>query len=156
MPRGGRKRDSKLASYEVREVVLDDMDHGFLQALAGLGDTRGLSPREARRILLKVSFNPFHKIFVALKDGAVVGTTTLIIEQKFIHNGGLVGHIEDVSVRKDQEGRGVGGALVSKALEAARQYGCYKCILDCKENLIGFYERLGFRKHEIEMRKDLR
>ncbi|KFM14170.1 hypothetical protein AAA799O18_00780 [Marine Group I thaumarchaeote SCGC AAA799-O18] len=30
----------------------------------------------------------------------IIGSTTLFIEQKFIHDSGLVGHIEDVVVRK--------------------------------------------------------
>lgn len=156
MRRGAREYRSKRVSYEIREAVLDDLNSGFLEALANLSDVRGLRSEDAKALLLKIKLNPFHKIYVALNpSGRVVGATTLIIEQKLIHNGGLVGHIEDVSVRKDYEGRGVGSALVKEALATAREFGCYKCILDCNEGLIKFYERLGFRKHEVAMRKDL-
>ena len=150
------KRRSKRESYRIREVVLDDLNNGFLEALRSLSDIGRLDLEDARRLLLKINVNRFHKIFVALNEsGQVVGTTTLIIEQKFIHNGGLVGHIEDVSVRNAHEGRGVGSALVKRALEVAEESGCYKCILDCSKDLTKFYERLGFRKHEVAMRKDL-
>ena len=150
------KRRSNRPSYRVREIDLDDLNHGFLEALSNLSDMRGLDLADARSLLLKIRTNPFHKIFVAVKeDGEVIGTTTLIIEQKFIHNCGLVGHVEDVSVRKAYEGTGVGSSLVKKAVESAEKLGCYKCILDCDTRLIKFYEMLGFRRHEIAMRRDL-
>ena len=156
MVRGTARRRSRRPSYRIREIDLDDLNHGFLEALSNLSDTRGLDLEDARMLLLKIRINPFHKIFVAVKeDDEVIGTTTLIIEQKFIHNCGLVGHVEDVSVRKDYEGAGVGNALVKKAVESAEKFGCYKCVLDCETRLIKFYEKLGFRKHEIAMRRDL-
>lgn len=156
LPRRVTERRTKRRSYRIREIVLDDLNNGFLESLSNLSDVRGLSPEEASTLLLKIRLNPFHKIFVAPNaSGKIVGTTTLMIEQKFIHHGGLVGHIEDVSVRKGDEGRGVGRALVRKALEAAEESGCYKCILDCNEDLTKFYGRLGFKKHEVAMRKDL-
>ncbi|MBI3023633.1 MAG: GNAT family N-acetyltransferase [Thaumarchaeota archaeon] len=156
LPRGLTKHRSKRRSYRIREIVLGDLNNGFLEALSNLSHLRGLRPEDAKSLLLKIKLNPFHKIFVALNEsGKVVGTTTLIIEQKFIHDGGLVGHIEDVSVRKGNEGGGVGSALINKALETAQEFGCYKVILDCSKDLTKFYERLGFRKHEVAMRKDL-
>jgi N-acetylglutamate synthase-like GNAT family acetyltransferase len=85
----------------------------------------------------------------------VIGTASLLVEQKFIHQGGMVGHIEDVSVRLGYEKMGVGTALVRHATEQARKLGCYKVILDCSENLIPFYESLGFRCHAVQMRTEL-
>jgi hypothetical protein len=44
----------------------------------------------------------YTKIFVAVTDhnyGWVVGTTTLLVEPKFLFGIGRVGHIEDVSVK---------------------------------------------------------
>jgi glucosamine-phosphate N-acetyltransferase len=68
----------------------------------------------------------------------------------------LGGHIVDVAVWKNYEGRGVGGALVAAAVQRAKELGCYKVILDCKPELVGFYERLGFAKHDVGMRLDLK
>ena len=147
---------SSRRQHEVRELRPEDVERGFLETLQNLSDTGGLSPSEARSIVRTLKLNPLYHIFVAVaRGGQVVGATTLLVEQKFIHGGGVVGHIEDVVVRKGHEGRGVGGSLVRAALQKARELGCYKCILDCKEDLAGFYETLGFRRHDVGMRIDL-
>jgi glucosamine-phosphate N-acetyltransferase len=100
--------------------------------------------------------SPIYPTFVAVAgDGLVIGATTLLVEQKFIHRGGLVGHIEDVVVRKGHEGKGVGGSVVRAAVEKARELGCYKVILDCKADLVDFYKKLGFSEHDVGMRIDL-
>ena len=90
-----------------------------------------------------------------LESSEIIGTATLLIEQKFIHNGGKVGHIEDVVTRKGFEGRGVGREIVNKLIEIANEYGCYKIILDCDVTVVKFYEKMGFVKKAITMRLDL-
>ena len=106
----------------------------------------------ATNIIRKIISNPDHIIHVAEIDGKIVGSTTLLIEQKFIHDGGRVGHIEDVVVSKKYEGRGIGMKLVVTLLEKAKEMNCYKTILDCKDELIPFYERIGFKKESNQMR----
>ena len=93
-------------------------------------------------------------IVVAIDDKKIVGCITLLIEQKFIHDGGLVGHIEDVVVRKDYEGKGIGMKLVTSMLEYAKRKNCYKTILDCKDDVKQFYERIGFKHESNGMRYD--
>ena len=73
----------------------------------------------AKDILKKIISDPNHIIHVAEDNGKIVGSTTLLIEQKFIHKGGYVGHIEDVVVSKEFEGRGIGIKLVTSLLEIA-------------------------------------
>jgi len=156
MKRNGSKLDSAPEGNEIRELKLSDFDDGFLATLGNLSSTDELSPEEGRKILKRLGrTSPYH-VLVAVTGGQVVGATTLLVEQKFIHNGGLVGHIEDVTVRKGYEGRGLGGSLVTAAVRLAEELGCYKVILDCKEGLVGFYEGLGFRKHDVGMRRDLK
>jgi glucosamine-phosphate N-acetyltransferase len=149
--------DAGRHGLKIREIEAVDLDNGFLEALENLSDTGRLSPEEARKILAAMKRSSDRRIFVGVMDGGqVAGTTTLLLERKFIHRGGLVGHIEDVAVRKNYEGRGVGGALVAAAVARAEELGCYKVILDCKPELVGFYERLGFAKHDVGMRLDLK
>jgi glucosamine-phosphate N-acetyltransferase len=143
--------------YEIRELRSEDLGNGFLEALGSLSDVEGLPLEEARRILAEMKRAPLYHVFVAVSaDGQVIGATTLLVEQKFIHHGGLVGHIEDVVVRKDYQGRGVGGPLVKAGIKKAEELGCYKVVLDCKDELVGFYEKLGFSRRDVGMRIDLK
>ena len=98
-----------------------------------------------------------YKIFVAESEsGQIIGSITLLVEQKFIHNGGKVGHIEDVVTRKEFSGKGVGSALVQKCIDVAKDEKCYKVILDCSDANVPFYEKAGFRKHEVSMRYNIK
>ncbi len=59
-----------------------------------------------------------------MNDSDIVGSITAIIEQKFIHNGGKICHIEDVVTRKGFEKLGIGSQLVEKVLELAKNEKC--------------------------------
>jgi len=131
----------------IREIEYDDIDKGFLEVLENL-----LSPEidneTAKNILKKIKSNSLHKIFVAQDNtnGNIVGTTTLLIEPKFINKGMQVGYIEDVSVRKGYEGLGIGFKIVNYATNyAILNHGCKKILLYCSEKNRSFYEKLGYK-----------
>ncbi len=86
---------------------------------------------KAESIFKEIESNPLHKIFIVYAVGGeeednkgrsnaidikkvIGGTTTLLVEPKFIFGGGRVGHIEDVCVRKEFQGLGIAGWLVSQ------------------------------------------
>jgi len=138
----------------IREIEEDDLEKGFLETLDFLRNASGIDKNKAREILKDIKQNPNHIIYVAIDNKKIVGSTTLLIEQKFIHDGGLVGHIEDVVVRKDYEGKGIGIKLVTSMLERAKEKNCYKTILDCKDDVKQFYERIGFKRESNGMRYD--
>jgi len=94
-------------------------------------------------------------IYVIEDNNSILGISSILIEQKFIHNGGRVGHIEDVVVDKKSRGLGVGKMLIEKCVEKAKQEGCYKVILDCDRKNVGFYTKCGFHEKGICMRLDL-
>ena len=138
----------------IREIEEDDLEKGFLETLDFLRNASDLDKNKAKEILKKIKQNTNHIIYVAIDNKKIVGSTTLLIEQKFIHDGGLVGHIEDVVVRKDYEGKGIGIKLVTSMLERAKEKNCYKTILDCKDDVKQFYERIGFKRESNGMRYD--
>ena len=141
-----------MSEIKIRDIVESDMNIGFLESLDSLRNASNLNMDIAKDILKKIIENPDHIIHVAEVDGKIVGSTTLLIEQKFIHEGGKVGHIEDVVVSKEFEGRGIGLKLVTSLLEVANAKNCYKTILDCNDELIPFYERIGFKQESNQMR----
>ena len=143
-----------MSEIEIREIEQDDLEKGFLEAFDFLRNASGLNKNNAKEILKKIKQNPNHIIHVAIDDKEIVGSTTLFIDQKFIHDGGFVGHIEDVVVRKDYERRGIGMKLVISLLDVAKKRKCYKTILNCEDSLKQFYEKIGFKKATNEMRYD--
>ena len=137
---------------KIRLLASQDFYNGFLETLAALKPV-DLSTEAALRLFW--TKNNSNLTFVALEGEAVIGTASLLIEQKFIHKGGLVGHIEDVAVHKDHQKKGVGQALLNRLIEEGRQQGCYKLLLDCSLDLVPFYEKLGFYSSVANMRLDL-
>jgi glucosamine-phosphate N-acetyltransferase len=132
----------------IREIKYEDIDKGFLDVLENLVPPDISNNEYAKNILQKIKMNPLHKIFVAEDDsnGKVVGTTTLLIEPKFINKGMQVGYIEDVSVRKEYEGLGIGSKLVTYATTYAISIeGCRKVLLYCSQKTKPFYEKLGYQ-----------
>jgi glucosamine-phosphate N-acetyltransferase len=147
----------------VRELVLDDLDNGFLESLDSLlPGTSRLERSNARTVLAEIRSNALHKIFVAVipcresSQEVVVGTTTLLVEPKFIFNGGRVGHIEDVSIRSGYQNMGLGRRLVLHATQVAKEMGCVKIVLDCSKETMHFYEKLGYSYQDSCMKKFLK
>jgi len=138
----------------IRELRKDDLWNGFLTTLDSLRQTSDIGRNKAEEVFEKINSNPDHIIVVAELDGKIVGTTTLLIEPKFIHGGGLVGHIEDVVVDKNFEGQRIGEKIIKYLLEFAKNRGCYKTILDCTDDVKSFYEKLGFKHIANELRFD--
>ena len=143
-----------MSEIIIREIEENDLKQGFLESLDFLRKASNIDKNKAREILKKIKQNPNHIIHIAIDNNKIVGSTTLLIEQKFIHDGGLVGHIEDVVVRKEYEGKGIGIKLVMSMLECAKEKNCYKTILDCKDDVKEFYERIGFKNESNGMRYD--
>lgn len=143
-----------MTEIKIRKIQEKDIANGFLHTLDSLRNASDLSPKKAKLIFDKISSDPNKAIYVALIGPKVVGAATIITEQKFIHNGGMAGHVEDVAVAKEMQGKGIGQKVVRALLEHAQKKGCYKTILDCSEDLVPFYEKLGFKKFSVAMRFD--
>lgn len=63
---------------------------------------------------------------------------------RVVDKGNGVAKIGRVAVRRLFRGRGVGAALMRRAMEAAAARGMTTAILDAQLPVIPFYERLGF------------
>lgn len=94
-------------------------------------------------------------LFADIEKQKIIATATLLIELKFIRNCGKCGHIEDVVVDSTYRGLRLGLRVVEAVMEAAKEAGCYKVILDCSENNATFYEKCGLTKKEIQMARYL-
>ena len=144
--RMAKTKSSRAASVTVRILREADLHNGFLETLDALRPASDLAPERAAEVFRRLDGNPDCVVAVAVAGGRVVGAATLLIEHKFINQAGRAGHIEDVAVAADQQGRGIGSALIRYLLERAAEAGCYKTIIDCADDVVPFYERLGFRR----------
>jgi glucosamine-phosphate N-acetyltransferase len=134
----------------LRELKPADLSHGFLETLAALAKVD--LTVDAAGAVLQRRLQAGIRTFVAVDGERIVGTASLLLEQKFIHGGGLCGHIEEVVVHPDYKNQGIARALVRHATAEAEKMSCYKVILNCFENLVPFYEGCGFRRHDVGMR----
>ena len=138
----------------IRKLEKKDLWNGFLSTLDILRETSSIGKKEAEKIFEKIDADQDHIILVAEIDGRIVGTATLLIESKFIHNGGIVGHIEDVAVDKNHQGKEIGKKIIEYLLEYAKNRECYKTILDCTDEVRPFYEKIGFKNYACALRFD--
>ncbi|XP_003381210.1 putative glucosamine 6-phosphate N-acetyltransferase [Trichinella spiralis] len=81
-----------------------------------------------------------------LSKSIIVGTCMLVIERKFIHTCGSRARLEDLVVDTAYRGRQLGKLLIEVTRQLAWNLGCYKVSLECKDELISYYEQFGFSK----------
>src|SRR4051812_43392052 len=87
-----------------------DFSHGLLETLENLVPVN-LTVEEAIHIWRGRNAAGVRTV-VAVEEEQVIGTASLILEHKFLHRGGTIGHIEDVAVHPAHEGKGVGKSVV--------------------------------------------
>lgn len=149
-----------MIKHNIRPLQESDLYDGFLKTLDNLRkpengkSNESLDPIKAKQIFAQIEKNPNHFTYVAVGEQGVFSTATLLIENKFIHGGKNIGHIEDVVTRKGFEGKGASKAILLELLDIAKQNNCYKTILDCADDVRPFYEKLGFKKVSHSMRFD--
>ena len=136
----------------IRELESSDLSNGFLESLDDLKPASTLTITQRLEIFKKIQRSSSQIVYVILKNSKVIGTATLFIEQKFIHNGKCVGHIEDVVIKKEFQKTNFGTLLIKTLLQRAESEGCYKTVLNCLQEVSSFYTKLGFISHLTGMR----
>lgn len=134
----------------IRQAVADDFFKGHIDLYRQLSNTINSISEEQYRYVIE-SQSDSHSIFVIEEKNRIVGSITLLIEQKFIHNYGKVCRIEDVVVDERFRNRKYGKALIEFAKQYAQNNKCYKVILHCNEINKPFYERCGFSENSSLM-----
>ncbi|KAH8730647.1 glucosamine 6-phosphate N-acetyltransferase [Phaeosphaeriaceae sp. PMI808] len=139
--------------YSCRPIRKNDYHNGFLDVLRVLttvGDVTDEQWNERYDWMYKRN-DEYYLLCITDSSDKIVGTGALLVERKFIHQLGLVGHIEDIAVAKDQQGKKLGLRIIQALDFVAEKVGCYKSILDCSEANEGFYVKCGFKRAGLEM-----
>jgi len=137
--------------YHIDRLDKNDYNRGFLQLLEELTTVNSDSITYEEFCKRYDEINSTIFVIRNLSTNMVVATGSIIIEKKFIHNLGSVGHIEDIVVSEKYRKMGFGKTIINKLVEYAKYNNCYKVILNCEDNNIGFYEKCGFKRKESEM-----
>jgi GNAT superfamily N-acetyltransferase len=89
-----------------------------------------------------------NELIVAEKDGAIVGMLQLTFILYLTYQGGWRALIEGVRVASSARGQGIGAALLTWAIDRAREKPCHLVQLTTdktRPDALAFYEHLGFR-----------
>ena len=125
----------------IRKLELNDYYKGYLKLLDQLTTVGTISFEQ-----FSEKFNKLNsRIYVIEIENKIVASATVFIEYKFIHNNQNVGHIEDVVVDSNFRKSGFARKLIDKLLQVAKDENCYKIILNCKRDIVGYYQKLNFK-----------
>lgn len=97
-----------------------------------------------------------HKVwnYEVIKPGQIIGFASMFLLRKIFWPQ-PVAQIEDVIVDENARNNYVGKTLVRELIIRAKRLNCYKVVLNCSEDNKEFYEKLGFKLAECQMRLDL-
>lgn len=140
----------------VREATV--CDTGALCRLARQLTGEETTPERTEVVLREIEGNAACRLLVAEEDGEVVGSLYLVMPPNVTHAGRPWSVIENVIVDEARRRRGIGRALMDRALHIARQGGCYKVFLGSnvkRSDAHEFYRAVGFHVHGPVFRVDL-
>ena len=117
----------------------------LIELYNNFGENNELNYENCKIILKNILTNNNHNIFLYIdSSNNILGALTLLVEQKFIHNGKCAAHIEDFVVKQEFRGQNIGKDLIHYALRYAKDHNCYKIILDTNSKLENYYASYGF------------
>jgi len=149
-----------MAELTFRDATPDDI--AIIVSLSHAGDARGtetppldpatLSDPRYRAAFDEITADANHRLLVAERAGEVVGTIQISFIPGMPAFGMKRGMLENVHIRADQRGTGLGTQMVTWAIERCREAGCGVVQLTSNKLRLDahrFYEKLGFTKsHE--------
>ena len=149
-----------MANLTFRDAVPADI--ATIVGLSHAGDARGtdtppldpatLADSRYRAAFDEITADPSHRLIVAERNGEIVGTLQISIIPGMPNFGMKRGMLENVHIRADQRGSGLGTEMVQWAIERCREAGCGLVQLTSnkvRHDAHRFYEKLGFTKsHE--------
>ena len=143
-----------------RDARLEDVP--TILILGHAGDARGadtppldpasLTDPRYRAAFDEISADPRHRLIVAERNNEIVGTLQISVVPGLPRFGMKRGILENVHIRADQRGQGLGSEMVQWAIERCREAGCG--IVQLTSNKVRldahrFYRKLGFEQsHE--------
>jgi len=134
---------------EILKLTLSENLNDYLTLINQLSSTQ-ITLTQVKEIIKNLPEN--HVIFIMKIENNIIGSGTVLLEQKIIHSGKKVGHLEDIIIDNTYQGKGYGKKLIDFLIKYCQENDCYKVILNCQENKKLFYQKCGFEEKSIQMR----
>ena len=137
--------------FRIEYLQKDHFSKNYLNLLKQLStlDINSISKNIFDNFIENLNDNHIIIVMMDINLDRVVGSTTILKEQKIIHNMGKVAHIEDVIIDENYRGYGLGRKMIEKAKLISKD--CYKISLNCNKSNLGFYYRFKFKIKENQM-----
>lgn len=137
-------------------------DIATMLILSHAGDARGpdtppldpetLTDPRYRAAFDEIVADPNHRLIVVEQNGEVVGTLQISYLPGLPRFGMKRSILENVHIRADQRGKGLGSQMIAWAIERSREAGCGIVQLTSNKSRLDahrFYRKLGFEQtHE--------
>src|SRR5262249_37998601 len=147
-PAGSTSASPRMIARMIREATEADVPL-ILQFIRDLAEYERLADRvvaneeKLRRTLF--GSPRFAEVLIAEENGAPAGFALFFHNYStFLAQPGI--YLEDLFVRQEMRGRGIGKALLARLARIARDRGCGRvewAVLDWNEPSIGFYRSIG-------------
>jgi GNAT superfamily N-acetyltransferase len=141
---------SKTKDVTIRQATEDDLDR-LLALYTYLNPGDALLPARAQIVALwkEIVTNPLLTYFVAEQGGRLISSCNLTIVPNLTRGARPFGVIENVITHPEFRRQGLAKLVIERAVDAARQAGCYKVMLlsgTKRAEAHALYEKVGFRK----------
>ena len=140
-----------MSKINFRPIKEEDISQVFI--LLNQLKKMDLENIDRKKVWDNFSSNTSSNSIVGVYDNKIVAYGSVVIENKI--RGEIAGHIEDIVVDEEVRGKMLGVLLIKELVEVAKRKGCYRITLFCKEELINFYSRNGFKVNNVIMKKYL-
>ena len=130
----------RCARPQIRPLASTDYERGHLAVLAVLTQTPDVGAEAWTTQFRAMRSEPgtyYIVVVVSRESDRIVGSGGVFVERKFLRGLGRVGHIEDIAVAREMQGKKLGLRIIQALTQISEDVGCYKTILNCSETNIG-------------------
>ena len=110
-------------SITIRELIPEDFKicTGYFETLSNLRPSETIPTEKAMELLRTMNNSNIH-VFVAVESKTnIVGTLSVVLEQKMIRGGVISAHIEEVVIHHHYQRLGIASQLLQRAIEFAKE-----------------------------------
>ena len=121
---------------QMRPLASTDYERGHLSVLSVLTQAPdvGAEAWAAQFHVMRAEPATYYILVVVSREtDQIVGVGGVFLERKFLRGLGRVGHIEDIAVTREMQGKKLGLRIILALTHISETVGCYKTILNCTD-----------------------